>query len=155
MRATLSTVLMLAALAPARAEARLSEEYTYTYEQTWRAAIRMVAVDMRFPIQERDPEIGYLLFSYRDHGRDYHGSIELVRATGAHDTPIVRVVVQVPQMPSYVERMILDRLGRKLLDDHGQPRPRRRAPPPPVDDAPRDGEEGDEPAPGDSRPPSA
>ena len=33
----------------------------------------------------------------------------------------VRVVAQVPQMPTYVERMILDRLARKLVEDYGEP----------------------------------
>lgn len=133
-------VIATALLAPATAEARLSQEYTYSYEQTWRAAIRMVAVDLRYRITDRDEEIGYLLFNYTDHGRDYHGSIELVRATGRYETPIVRVVIQVPQMPSYVERMMLDRLARKMMSDYGQPPPTRRAPepapPPDVEEPP-------------------
>ena len=144
----LSALLLLGLLTmlPASAEARLTQEYTYSYDQTWRAAIRMIAVDLRFPIAERDPDIGYLLFSYRDNGRDYHGSLELVRAEGRNGTPIVRVVVQVPQMPTYVERMMLDRLRRKLTGDYGQPPPTRRpaSPPPEADDdedTPEDGAE--------------
>ena len=47
----------------------------------------MVAVPLRYRVTERDPEIGYFLFSYTDHGRDSHGSIELVRAVAATSSP--------------------------------------------------------------------
>lgn len=134
-------LLLVAVLAPcASASARLTTEYTYTYDQLWQASVRMIAVDLRFPITERDPEIGYVLFNYVEQGREYRGSLELVRTEGPHGGPQVRVVVQVVSMPTYVERMMLDRLGRKLSDDYGQPPPSRRPAPPP---APRD--EDDEP----------
>lgn len=138
MRRTLAVLSCLfGLLAPAAtASARQTGEYTYTYDQLWRASIRLIAVDFRFPISDRDEEIGYLLFDYRDAGRSYHGSLELVRTTGPHGTPQVRVTIQVPSMPSYVERMLIDRLSRKLSEDYGQPPPTRRAPAPtpPVDD---------------------
>lgn len=143
MARTLAVILLTlcAVLAPAAsASARQTEEYTYTYDQLWRAAVRLIAVDFRFPITDRDPEIGYLLFSYRDAGRDHHGSLELVRTSGPHGTPQVRVSVQVPSMPSYVERMLVDRLTRKLMEDYGQPPPSRRAPEPPPPPAADDDE---------------
>lgn len=134
-------VFAAATLVPAPASARSSDEYTYTYEQLWRASVRLIAVDLRFPITERDPEIGYLLFDYRDQGREHHGSLELVRTTDSNGAAQVRVVVQVPTMPTYVERMLLDRLGRKLGSDYGQPPAAQRpvaqrpgAPTPPADD---------------------
>lgn len=127
----LVSILLLAPAAPA--SARLSDEYTYSYDQMWRAAVRLIAVDFRFAITDRDPEIGYLLFDYREQGRDYAGSLELVRAQGADGGERVRVVVQVNAMPSYVERMMLDRFGRKLRDDYGAPPVVRRPPPPPRD----------------------
>lgn len=135
----LALSLVPAALAPSRAGARLSSEYGYTYDQIWRATVRMIAVDYRFPITDRDPEIGYVLFEYRDNGRAYAGSMEIVRSDDAR-API-RVVAQVGSMPSYVERMLLDRLGRKLGEEYGAPPVRRPAPsapptPAPVDPAP-------------------
>jgi hypothetical protein len=133
----------VALLAPASASARLTEEHGYDYDQVWRAAVRLVAVDLRFPITDRDAEIGYVLFEYVDQGRSYQGSIELVRAAGESGERI-RVVVQVPGMPSYVERMILDRFARKLVDEYGPPRVRRPAPrptpPPAADDEEEEGE---------------
>ena len=94
------------------------------------AAVRLIAVDFRFPISDRDPEIGYVLFSYRDAGREHNGSLELARTTGVNGTPQVRVTMQVPSMPGYVERMLLDRLSRKLTEDYGRPPPTRRPEPP-------------------------
>ncbi|HEY8432393.1 MAG TPA: hypothetical protein VIL20_28675 [Sandaracinaceae bacterium] len=123
-------VLVLSAHA-APASARSSEEYAYGYDQLWRTAVRLVAVDFRFPIVERDPDIGYLLFAYRDQGRSYDGSLELVRTRDREGAERVRVVVQVAAMPSYVERHILERLRQKLMEEHGPPRPPRRAPPAP------------------------
>lgn len=146
-------IVLLATLLPASlASARLSEEYGYDYDQVWRAAVRLVAVDLRFPITDRDEEIGYVLFQYEDQGRSHHGSIELVRTAAPDGRERVSVAVQVPGMPSYVERMILDRFTRKLLQDYGPPRASRPAPPaPPVrsgrGDAPAD-RAGEDEAPG-------
>lgn len=136
--------------APEIVHARQSDEHTYSYEQLWRAAIRLIAVDFRFPISDRDPEIGYLLFQYVDQGRTHDASLELVRARAADGTERIRVVVQVSTMPGYVERMMLDRFRRKLIDDYGPPpthRPSSPAPrptPPPSPPA-----EGDDPPAGD------
>lgn len=121
----------MASLVAVPASARSTAEYEWSYEQLWRASVRLVAVDFRFPITERDPEIGYLLFQYVDQGRTYDGSFELVRTHDRSGAERVRVVVQVNAMPSYVERMMLDRLRRKLTDEHGAPRPARPAPAPP------------------------
>jgi hypothetical protein len=125
-----SLLSALLAFSP-RAEARQSDEHSYTYDQLWRAAVRLIAVDFRFPIAERDPEIGYVLFQYVDQGRQHEGSFELVRTRAADGSERVRAVIQVSSMPGYVERMMLDRLRRKLMDDYG--------PPPSVRSAPRGG----------------
>lgn len=124
------------------ARARQSTDLTYSYEQAWAASIRLIAVDFRFPITQRDEGIGFLLFEYQDGGRTYHGSLELVRTTGRNATPAVRVTVQVQNMPSYVERHVLDRLQRKLGEDYGQAPPTRPRPAPPVTDDAREDEAG-------------
>ena len=115
-------------------------DYTYAWAQVWQAAVRLVRVDLQCAITDRDEDIGYVMFTYRESGRDHAGSVELVRAQMTSGER-VRVVVQVPSMPSWVERMILDRLTRKLRDDFGEAprpaRPPRPAPePPPVEEAP-------------------
>jgi hypothetical protein len=127
--------------APSGAEARKQQDYGYRFEQVWSASVRMVRVDMRFPISDQDESIGYLLFEYRDRGRSHPGSIELVRLNERGQERI-KVVVQIPAMPSYIEQMLLDRLGRKLVDEFGQPLPPpRRRPDPPTEEPPADDDE--------------
>jgi hypothetical protein len=133
--------------APGVARARVQDDFTYAWTQIWQAAIRLVRVDLGCPITDRDEDIGYLMFDYREAGREHHGSVELVRTTGSDGIERVRAVVQIPSLPSYVERMILDRLTRKLREDFGDP-PRRvrppRAPPPsapPAEEPPGDAEQ--------------
>lgn len=132
--------------APRLARARVQGDYTYPFAQVWQAAVRLVRVDLQCPITDRDESIGYFLFEYADGARRHPGSVELVRTAGEGGQEQVRVIVQVPAMPSWVERMILDRLTRKLHADFGEPprmarpsRPRRSEPPtpdpPPTDEA--------------------
>ena len=125
--------------APAAARRDLSTNYRY--EQVWGTVIRMLRVDYGFAIQDRDPETGYMLFDYVDSGRTYPGSFELLREGEGPDAR-VRVTVQVPAMPSYVERMLTDHLRQKLLRDYGAPPRRVRRPTPPTrDDEAQDDEE--------------
>jgi len=112
---------------PSEAQARKQTDHRYHYEQVWSAAVRLVRVDLRYPIEDQDPSIGYVLFQYQDRGRAYPGSIELVR-TRVEGVEYVRTVVQIPSMPSYVEQMLLDRLERKLRAEFGAPPERPRPP---------------------------
>ena len=134
MRSALALVVVLASLlfAPS-AQARVAGDVAYSYAQTWQAAIRMIRVDLACPVTDRDEENGFLLFDYQHSGRSYPGSVEIVRSTDEHGVEHIRVAVQVSAMPTYVERMMLDRLTRKLRDDFGEPRrPRPVAPTPPA-----------------------
>jgi len=139
-RASIVVSLVIALLAvPGTAGARKSHEYAYRYEQVWGAAIRLIRVDCGFEIRDRDEEIGFLLFDYREGQNTYPGSLELVR-TVQDGQEKVRVVMQIPTMPSYIEQMLIDRLGRKLQADFGEPlRPTRRAPPEAPPEAPAEG----------------
>jgi hypothetical protein len=112
--------------APTVAAARFGGEVSHSYAQTWQAAVRLVRVDLGCPITDRDEEMGFVLFEYRHAGRSYPGSLEVVRSTDARGTERVRVTVQVSAMPSYVERMIFERLTRKLREDFGEARSPRR-----------------------------
>jgi hypothetical protein len=114
--------LLFLVLTPSIASARKQQDYTYRYEQVWSAAVRMVRVDLRLGVDDQDETIGYLLFQYRDTlGRPHPGSIELVRTQDERGAAIVRAVVQIPAMPSYIEQMIVDRLARKLREEFGDP----------------------------------
>ena len=124
------TLLVFAALlAPATSHAKKSEDFRHTYDQVWGAAIRLIRVDQGYAIKDRDESVGYFLFDYKDDGRVYPGSVELMRIADQGGGPI-RVVIQIPAMPSYIERMLLDKLEKKLIHEYGQPAP----PPKPSED---------------------
>lgn len=136
--------LSLGLLAPSVGSARKQGDLRYPFDQVWNAALRLVRVDMRMPVTDRDPEAGYLLFEYLDHGKRFPGSLELVRGERGQ-RPITKMVVQVQGMPSYVEQLLYEKLERKLRDEFGEPmEPVRPAPKPPAEkppvDKPFDGE---------------
>ena len=117
-----AVVVALASLVPASAGAKKTEDFRHTFEQVWGAAIRLIRVDQGYPIKDRDESVGYFLFDYQDDGRAYPGSVELIRIAGQGDGQI-RVVMQIPAMPSYIERMLLDKLQKKLVHEYGEPPP--------------------------------
>lgn len=118
----LAAMLVLAALlVPATGRAKKTEDFRHSYAQVWGAAIRLIRVDQGYPIKDRDEGVGYFLFDYRDDGRTYPGSVELVRVEDKTGT--IRVVIQISAMPSYIERMLLDKLEKKLIDEYGEPAP--------------------------------
>lgn len=117
-------------------------EHHYRYDQVWGSAVRLIRVDMGFPIREKDQDIGYVVFDYVDStGEKTPGSIEVLAPREGRREGI-RVVVKTPQQPGYVEIRILDKLKKKLYEEHGEPR--EAAPPPPKDEAPRKDPESDE-----------
>ena len=120
----LGCLCLTLALLPASASARRTDAHAYRFGQVWSSAIRLLAVDFRFPMRDRDRDIGYLLFDYTHQGRSYPGSMELVPFEAGGQSQ-VRVTLNIPAMPAYIERMVLDRLKRKLREDHGSPLPPR------------------------------
>ncbi|MEY4514363.1 MAG: hypothetical protein RLZZ450_6485 [Pseudomonadota bacterium] len=121
--------LCLTCLAVTPVHARKQQELAYRYDQIWNAALRLVKVDLRMPISDKDQAGGYVLFEYVAHGKSYPGSIELVAQPGGV-RPVTVVIVQVQGQPSYVEQMILDRLGKKLQAEVGEPPEPPKAPKP-------------------------
>jgi hypothetical protein len=122
MRLCACFAVTFALVLPATADAKKSEDFRHSYRQVWGAAIRLIRVDQGYPIKDRDESVGYFLFDYKDDGRLYPGSVELVRIEDQGGGPI-RVVIQIPAMPSYIERMLLDKLEKKLVDEYGVPAP--------------------------------
>ena len=142
-----SIVLSLVGLADT-ALARRESSLRYPFSLVWTTAIRMIRLDYESPITEKDKDEGYFLFSFVHEGKEHPGSFEVIEDSenGA------RVVIQIPAMPSYVEQMLIDKLERKLSQDHGSPREPKKAAPEekkpaapegekkPPEDAPSDGE---------------
>jgi len=123
--------------------ARRESKLRYPYSLVWTTAVRMVFVDYASPITEKDRDEGYFLFAFVHEGKEHPGSFEVIQESedGA------RVVVQIPAMPSYVEQMLIDKLVRKLSQDHGSPREPKRPPEEKKPSAPPEGEEdGDKPS---------
>lgn len=137
MRPWAAIVVVISLLMPAVGQAKKTEDYRHSYDQVWRAAVRLIRVDQGYPIRDRDESIGYLLFDYKNDGRTYPGSVELIRIKDQGGGP-VRVVIQIPAMPGYIERMLLDKLEKKLVDEYGEPAPPKKPEEPPP---PKDGEE--------------
>jgi len=125
-RVVLALAVVLCVLPWSTGQARSDKEWGYSFGQTWSAAVRMLQVGLGLPVKTRDRETGFVLFEYKDHDRAFPASMEIVDLP---DPAGVRVVFDVKGMPSYVERMLHDRLGRKLLSEYGEV-PRRPVPPP-------------------------
>lgn len=113
------------------ADAKATFDSHYTLEQTYNAALRLIRVEMGLKITERDPDAAYLLFDYKSPesgARTTPGAVELVKSGR-----VVKVVVQLSQMPRYHEQVMADSLAKKLANDYGEP-PKRPSPPPPSPD---------------------
>ena len=129
-------VLCASGLASRPAHARREQTFGYPYSRVWTSAVRLLRVDFEATITEKDKEDGYFLFEYPDRGKVYAGSCELV-AVKQDDSESVRVVITIQALPSYVENMIMDRLGRKLEQEFGAPheaKPKKPAEPAPGKD---------------------
>jgi hypothetical protein len=129
------------------ADARTSYDSAYGFDRTWNAAIRLVRVDMGLKVLEKDDTTGYLMFEYRAPGtgsKASPGSMEFIRSKEP-ESP-VRIVVQLPQMPSFHEQVLIDSLVKKMRNEYGDP-PMHSKPPPPAQSPPDGGTEGGEPEP--------
>lgn len=115
-------VVAIAIGLPRAGAARTDRELTYRENEIWNGAIRFLRVDSGFRILEKDRESGYVLFEYKDEGAPCTASFEMVRTT-RDGRSFVRARIQIPQMPRYVEAVLMDRLVRKLRDEFGEPPP--------------------------------
>lgn len=105
------------------ADARAAFESAYTMDQTFNAALRLVRVDRGYRVTEKDQGAGYVLFEYKSHesgDRVSAGSIEMVPSGG-----VIKVLIQIQQMPRYHEQVLADALERKLREEYGAPPPRK------------------------------
>lgn len=117
----------------ASARARKQRELPYGYAQVWSTTLRLLRVDLKLAVTDRDAEGGFVLFEYVAGDKAHPGSIELVTQGQGPRAPTV-AIVQVQGQPSYVEQMILDRLEKKLRAEFGAPlAPEKPARPPPTD----------------------
>jgi hypothetical protein len=135
---------------PSLAFARSESEFAYPVSQVWTIAIRLLRIDLDCPISEKDKDEGYFFFEYRDDKRTFPGSAELIPAT-VSGVKGVRVVIQLPALPRYVERMILDRLARKLDQELGRPIQQQKDDKQPAEDKPTEKKPDDKQKPPDKK----
>lgn len=107
-----------------KANARTDRELTYRTSQIWNSAVRFLRVEQRFKILEKDKEASYLLFEFKDSGKTYMASLELVDVA-KEGRRYVRMRLNISDMPTYVEVVLADKFLRKLKDEYGQPPPAR------------------------------
>jgi hypothetical protein len=113
--------VVVAAVTPAMAKAVAASPYSL--KQTYGATLRLLRVDLGLEVTEKDEDSAYLLFAYRssdDPKRTAAGAIELIALENE-----VRIVVKIPSVPEAHERILRDRLVKKLREDFGDP-PRRK-----------------------------
>ena len=103
-----------------QAQARREQTYAYAFNRVWNTAVRLLRIDFTSAITEKDKDSGYFLFDFTDGSKQFPGSIEVIRLQESGPES-VRVVVQIPALPSYVEQNLLDRLARKLSAEYGTP----------------------------------
>ena len=117
------SMLVLALTRAPDANASVAYVSPYTFDQTFGTSLRLLRVYNDFKIREKDKETGYVLFEYRSPesgDKTFQGSLSLVETKSG-----VHVSAQIPKMPQYHERMIIDQLEKKLVSEHGDPPPRK------------------------------
>lgn len=124
--------LLCGVLVVSGARARVEAESDYTRAQTYNGALRYLRVDLGYEVVEKDQDAGYILFRYEPPGRrgnPTNGSIEVLESKER-----VKLVIQLPQMPTYHETTLRDGLLKKLRTEYGEPPKKKK----PSEDAPKD-----------------
>jgi hypothetical protein len=116
-------LLVVAVLWPASTLAKSEKELTYTFDTIWTTTIRYLRADRNFKITDRDRKSGYILFVYPGTGsvKECNASLEIISTVNENNHEVVRLQLRIAHQPSYIEIDLLDRLERKLRDDHGEP----------------------------------
>lgn len=121
------------------ADAKVEVDSEYSKAQTYNGALRYLRVDLGYEILEKDVEAGYILFRFDPsrHQSPKNGSLEVIETKDR-----VKVVISLPQLPSYHETVLRDGLLKKLRTELGEPPKKKKDPPPkPPGDAGTDAEE--------------
>lgn len=128
-------------LAPWTARAEEKRTFEYPYDWVYKAAIRLLKIDLERPIEEADKDTGYILFTYEYQGVKSSASLELMDLTSDENGYSVNTRVKMKKLPSWVEQDLLDQLEAKLEDEYGSPPPFKKKQQAPVPDEDEDGED--------------
>lgn len=97
-------------------EAKVSGDVEFSLAQVYSGALRYLRIERGYQITEKDAETAYVLFRYQDAGKKQtsFGAIEMVQRQRG-----VRLIVRLPELPSYHEQVLRDGLVRKLQEEYG------------------------------------
>lgn len=120
-------ILTLGLLTASPALARSERTLDYSYKAVWSTAVRMIRVDRRYPVSDKDKDNGYILFTFPGKGsvKKCAASLELVQTKDAQGFQQIKLKLRIQHQPSWVELQFLDHLERKLKSEQGPPPPRR------------------------------
>lgn len=124
----LALTIGVALLSASGADAKVEVDSDYSKTQTYNGALRYLRVDLGYEILEKDVDAGYILFRFDPSGRNQslkNGSLEVIETKDR-----VKVVIQLPQLPSYHETVLRDGLMKKLRTELGEPPKKKKDPPP-------------------------
>jgi hypothetical protein len=105
------------------AEARSVGTVSYPIADVWPSAVRFLRIDRNCAIREKDEAAGYILFDYPEGQKLHKGSLELIRTSDSEGREITRVAASLPDLPRYLEQLLIDKFAAKLREDHGAPAP--------------------------------
>ncbi len=147
--ALVAVVVLGQLAAPWTASAEEKRNFAYPYGWVYKAAYRMLKIDLGCPIEEADKETGFILFSYEYQGVKSPASIEIMDLTSEEEGYAVNARVKMNKLPSWVEQDLLDQLEAKLADEYGPPptfKKKDKPQPPPEDEgeAEDEGEDDDD-----------
>lgn len=127
-------------LAPWPALAEEKREFKYPYGWVYKAALRLIKIDLGCEIEELDKETGFILFRYEYKDVKSPASIEIMDLTEEDKGYLVNTRVVMSKFPSWVEEDLLDQLEAKLKNEYGDPPKPPKKPEPPPEKKPEDGE---------------
>jgi hypothetical protein len=102
------------------AHATINRDLTYRYTQIWNGLVRFLRVDNGFQVVEKNKTAGYIMFEYREKGKTFPSSFELIPVV-RDGRYYIRVGLRIADMPTYIEVVLFDKLIVKLKKDFGLP----------------------------------
>ena len=106
---------------PRPAIAETKKKITYPYNWVYNTAVRLLKVDLKCEIDEKNKDSGYIMFWYEYKKIKSYTTMELVDSTNDDNGYKVVVRVVMDKLPSWVEVDVIDKLEEKIRDQYGSP----------------------------------
>ncbi|MFH1434676.1 MAG: hypothetical protein ABIJ56_03065 [Pseudomonadota bacterium] len=106
---------------PGPAAAETKRKVTYPYTWVFNTAVRLLKIDLKCEVDEKNKESGYITFFYEYKKMKSYATMELVDSTNDDNGYRVIVRVVMDKFPSWVEVDVIDKLEEKIRDLYGSP----------------------------------